>query len=67
MNGVEVSVSEILILKNVVMGWSSGAFDSIMRLKEEIPIARFGDAAVHYKISFRVTVIVVTAPNPCNP
>lgn len=49
------------------MGWSSGAFDSIMRLKEEIPIARFGDAAVHYKISFRVTVIVVTAPNPCNP
>ena len=42
------------------MGRTSGTLDSIMRLKEEVPIMRFGDASVHNEASLRVAVRVGT-------
>lgn len=56
MVGLELKVSEYLIPKDVVVGWAGCAFDGIVRLKEEVPIARFGDATVHNEASLRVAV-----------
>lgn len=54
--GLELKVSEYLISKDVIVGWAGCAFDGIVRLKQEIPIARFGDATVHNEASLRVVV-----------
>lgn len=54
--GLELRVSEYLISKDVIVGWAGCAFDGIVRLKEEVPIARFGDYTVHNEASLLVAV-----------
>lgn len=54
--GLELRVSEYLIPKDVIVGWAGCAFDGIVRLKEEVPIARFCDATVHNEATLRVAV-----------
>lgn len=54
------SLGKDFVQQNMVVGGAGSALESLVRLQEEVPVARLGDAAVDYGAAYRIAA----APNP---